>query len=407
MPQNSDETTDQKPEDNCCVNSAFENDEPAAEATAAKTNDVNLDLTKIDKGKCLLIEGHLIPISGSFKIARKQSKKPESAKSKNNENGLNVNALWHLFRGFFFAFLSSIFFSLTTVIVKYLSDIHPGQMACFRFIGILLFSFPVAMSSNENIFGPSNLRLYVILRGLAGATSLFLRYNALHYIPIANATVIVLSMPIFVCIFARVFLKETFGLFHVIALSVTLVGIAFTTKLEIIFGSSGKVQQVERRNELFGLLSSLGATVIGSFAYIFVRKVKGLHHSVILFNFALVAIVETSLITYFLNGYKLPDCGIAPWFLMALGILSFYGQLLLTRALQMEEAGLVSVIRAASEVFFAFIFQIFLFKQLPDLYSVFGALLVTTSVLLTSIRKWITTLDDEHWARKAFAFTLK
>ena len=43
---------------------------------------------------------------------------------------------------------------------------------------------------------------------------------------------------------------------------------------------------------------------------------------------------------------------------MALGILSFYGQMLLTRALQAEEAALVSVTRSASEVFFAFLFQV-------------------------------------------------
>ncbi|KAI1291703.1 Solute carrier family 35 member G1 [Halotydeus destructor] len=249
------------------------------------------------------------------------------------------------FKGLFLAFLSSIFFSLTAVIVKYLSDIHPGEMAVFRFMGILLFSFPLVVSCGENPFGPKHLRHFIILRGLAGATSLYLRYCALQFLPIADATVIVLSMPVFVCIFARIFLKESCGLFHVVALAVTLIGIGFTTKLNIIFHSSveeAEAAGINARNEIYGLASGMGATLIGSSAYIIVRKVRGLHHSVILFNFAWVAILETTVITGVMKGFTMPDCGLSPWLLMILAVLSFYGQLFLTMALQAEEAGLVS-----------------------------------------------------------------
>ena len=136
---------------------------------------------------------------------------------------------------------------------------------------MLLFIIPLLMESRENPFGPSHLRHWLILRGLAGASSLYLRYMSLHYMSIADATVIALSTPVFVCIFARICLKESFGVFHVIALVVTLVGIAFTSKLAIIFGSNDS--RIDSKNELIGLLCSLGATVIGASAYILVRKV--------------------------------------------------------------------------------------------------------------------------------------
>ncbi|RWS27898.1 transmembrane protein-like protein [Leptotrombidium deliense] len=397
-----DETSDTK---EGCVNEALECD---SDCEQSKPSQIYLNL---DNKKCLLIEGHIVPINDTVKLEVKKIVCDENAniQTATIREDNNFKQCWLIFRGLLYSLTSSIFFSVTTVIVKYLSEIHPGQMACFRFAGILLFSVPVVMSCGENVFGPSDLRVFVLLRGIAGASSLYLRYNALHYIPIANATVIVLSMPIFVCIFARIFLKEAFGLFHVIALTVTLVGIGFTSKLGIIFGSNEKsaLQGFDRQNEIYGLLSSMGATIVGATAYIFVRKVKGLHHSVILFNFAWVAIIETSIITYALDGFKLPKCGIAPWLLMLLAIFSFYGQFLLTRALQLEEAGLVSVVRAAAEVFFAFLFQILLFKQIPDMYSFIGAFLVTSAVLLTSVRKWVTTLADNHWARNVFAFTLK
>jgi drug/metabolite transporter (DMT)-like permease len=132
------------------------------------------------------------------------------------------------------------------------------------------------LESNSHPFGPSNLRHWLILRGIAGATSLYFRYCALHYLPLADATVIILSMPIFVCIFARIFLKEPCGIFHCIALVATLTGIAFTTKLAIIFGSSEeeiKKSGIDSKKEIIGLLYSMGATLVGSVAYIIVRKV--------------------------------------------------------------------------------------------------------------------------------------
>ena len=88
---------------------------------------------------------------------------------------------------------------------------------------------------------------------------------------------------------------------------------------------------------------------------LFVRQLKGIHHSIILFNFSLVAITETSLITlclYEFNVTPKPLTGLNShaWALCLVGVLSFYGQLLLTKALQQEEAGLVSITRASSEV---------------------------------------------------------
>lgn len=153
-------------------------------------------------------------------------------------------------------------------------------------------------------------------------------------------------MPVFVCIFGRIFLKEACGLFHVVALGVTLIGIGFTSKLDLILGThehNDAKENVDRQHEIYGLISGLGATLVGSSAYILVRKVKELHYSVILFNFAWVALLESFFITYTIHdGIKVPQDNITPWLLISLGILSFYGQMLLTRALQAEEAALVS-----------------------------------------------------------------
>lgn len=56
------------------------------------------------------------------------------------------------------------------------------------------------------------------------------------------------------------------------------------------------------------------------------------------------------IIDYVFFGFKLPTNGYSPYIIFLIGIFSFYAQLLLTRALQIEEAGVVSVIRTSGEV---------------------------------------------------------
>lgn len=215
-------------------------------------------------------------------------------------------------------------------------------------------------------------------------------------------------MPVFVCIFARIFLKEAFGLFHALSLAVTFVGIGFTAKLDVIFNDSAAVDDgFSRTSQMIGLACGMATAVVGSSSYILVRKVKHLHHATILFNFAYVALAEVSIVTYFSGGFHVPECGIAPWLLVVLGILSFYAQLMLTKALKVEEAGIVSVTRSSGELILAFFFQILIFNNMPDLNTVIGAILVSSAVILTSIRKYIVTLPGDHKMRKIFAFTLR
>lgn len=183
-----------------------------------------------------------------------------------------------------------------------------------------------------------------------------------------------------------------------IALMITLIGIGFTSKLNVILGSRADemaARGISTNSQIMGLACALGATLIASFAYVIVRKIKGLHHSVILFNLAWVGLTEMSIITASMKGFSLPLTGIAPWLLCLIGVVSFYGQLLLTKALQAEEAGLVSMTRTSSEAVFAFIFQIIFFREMPDSWSYLGAALVMSTVILTSTRKWVLGLPKE------------
>lgn len=94
-------------------------------------------------------------------------------------------------------------------------------------------SFPLVAESGYNWFGPNCwwFRLWILLRALFGATSLLFKFSSLNYISLANSTIIGLSSPIFVFIFARIFLKEPFGRYHAISLCLSVVGVGFASKI--------------------------------------------------------------------------------------------------------------------------------------------------------------------------------
>ncbi|XP_064460372.1 solute carrier family 35 member G1-like [Ornithodoros turicata] len=305
---------------------------------------------------------------------------------------------WALYKGLTFSSLSSLFFSLCTVIVKRLHYLYPGQLAVIRFLGILVFTAPLVILSRQHPLGPPTLRPLLVLRGLLGATSLFLRFYAIHYMPIADASVIIFSVPVWVSALAKLFLKEPCGFFHAFTVMLTLIGILLITKLPLLFGGADFVGF-----EVRGVLAALASTVFGASVYIVVRKVKGVHHSVIMVNFGWVAILETSCITLLSSRFEPVHCGLDRWLLVLLGAFSFGGQVLLTRALQMEQAGPVSVVRSAADIVFVFIWQVLFFGEVPDWYTMSGALLVTLSVLLTGLRKWLLSLPESSRTRARLA----
>ncbi|KAH7637593.1 hypothetical protein HUG17_8697 [Dermatophagoides farinae] len=297
----------------------------------------------------------------------------QKKKNRNSNETANINSCnFALYKGIFYSSLSSVFFSLSAVIVKYLKDIHPGQLAVSRFFGIFILTIPLIVYHDLNPFGPPELRPILIMRGIAGATSLFLRFIAFHYLSIADASVIIFSVPIFVSIFAWFYLKEPCGLFHTLTIIIAMIGLIMTTKLPIFFSYSA----------------------------------KGAHHAVIMFNFGWVAIIETTILTTLLNGFSMPRTPFEWYLIVVLAVFSFCGQMLLTRSLQLEQAGPVSVVRATTDITLAFLWQLIIFKETPDLWSIFGALVVSSCIVLTAMRKWVLSLPEHSRIRDKLYFLL-
>ena len=162
----------------------------------------------------------------------------------------------------------------------------------------------------------------------------------------------------------------------------------------------------DRLNHLYGVLAALSSLIFSSSVFIFIRKAKGAHHAVIMFNFGWVAIIETTILTTLLNGFSMPRTPFEWYLIVVLAVFSFCGQMLLTRSLQLEQAGPVSVVRATTDITLAFLWQLIIFNEIPDLWSIFGALVVSSCIVLTAMRKWVLSLPEHSRIRDKLYFLL-
>ncbi|GFT78182.1 solute carrier family 35 member G1 [Nephila pilipes] len=322
-----------------------------------------------------------------------QDKIPEPEKSADSPKDCKFN----LFKGLFLGLMSGVFYSLISVLVKDMKNLHPGQLSLYRFVALFACSLPQVIQSGENVFGPKHLRFLLLLRGLIGGAYIFFNFIAFRYLPLGEATVIVFSLPVFVTVAARVFLKEPCSTFQSVTVVLTVLGIVFTAKLPSRLMGNPVVYS---KDSIYGLIGAIAALCLNTAHYIVIRKIKSVHHAVMMFNFALVAIVEIVIMTYAFGDFKWHYCGAQSWFIILIGFLSYVGQTMVVIALQIEFAGPVSTMKAASDIVLAFIWQTFLFHNAPDLFSIIGAFLVVFSVVFVGVSKWMLSLPKESPQRK-------
>lgn len=274
-------------------------------------------------------------------------------------------------------------------------------------MGVLLPSIPIMVYQQEDVF-PAGRRIILLLRCFVGATGLILSFYAFRHMPLADASVIIFSTPVFVAIFANLFLKEPCGLFNAFTILLTLFGVCLITRPSMIFGDTVLSDEMlidENRNNIWGAVAAVASTLFGANAYVTLRALKGIHYSVIMSNFGAFGLVYTVIMCSFMDVLCMPYCMWDRWMVVALGAFSFLGQILLTISLQLEEAGPVAIARSA-DIVFAFFWQTLFFKEIPNGYSIVGAIIVTTSVILTGLKKFASTLPRESMMRKRLRYIL-
>jgi drug/metabolite transporter (DMT)-like permease len=193
----------------------------------------------------------------------------------------------------------------------------------------------------------------------------------------------------FTSVAASVLLGEPFEKLDFIGLSLCLVGVTLLSKPTWLVGVDNSLHLTaeEAYKRTIGVSAAILGEIMASLAYLTVRKlgtkVHFLNHVTYLgicssiFSFAMSVKLDQLVPLGFTK---------STFILLTIGITACTGQCLLNSGLQIAPMGPGSLMRNL-DVVFAFIFGITIFHEIPDFYSIAGALLIVGCALSIGLRK--------------------
>lgn len=269
--------------------------------------------------------------------------------------------------------LSAFWFSLMGLFVKIAGTRLPTQeIVLGRAVVTVALSYIGLRRAGIRPWGRN--RPLLVLRGLLGFGGLSCFYYAVARLPLADATVIQYTNPIFTALIAAWFLGERVGAREALCVVISLAGVVLVARPSFLFGATEGWDTLAAGVGLLGAIMTAGA-------YVLVRKLGETEAPlVIVFYFALISVVAS-----------MPMVAAAPvmptpveWLvLLGVGLTTQAGQVYLTRGLQVERAG-----RATSvgylQILFAVVWGLTLFGELPGRGMVLGASLIVASTVILS-----------------------
>jgi len=278
------------------------------------------------------------------------------------------------FRAIIFKVLSVFLFVVMAGIIKSVSGhVPPGQSVFFRsFFAIPVIVVWLTMRKELRIGFKTQNPMNHVWRGVIGTSAMAMTFGALGLLPLPEMTAIGYAMPIFVVIFAAMFLNETVRLFRLVTVAVGLIGVM------IIMAPRLSVDVIDV-TETLGAVLALGAAVGAALAQVFIRKLtKTETTSSIVFWFSVTASGLSLLTIYW--GWVIPTPKEAALLILA-GIIGGVGQILLTSSYRLADASFVAPFEYSSMLFSIAIGFAF-FDEVPTVTTLVGAAVVIAAGIM-------------------------
>ncbi|KAI9296864.1 hypothetical protein K502DRAFT_337091 [Neoconidiobolus thromboides FSU 785] len=306
----------------------------------------------------------------------------------------------HEFRGLVYMLLSAFGFSLNGLLVKVSGAyFSAAQIVLARSIIQGLGGIILCYSIGIQPFSQPRYRLLLLLRGFFGAIGLALYYYSLTVLPIADATVIFFTSPAFTGLLAHLTLNEDYSWFDGLASFFCLIGVVLTSKPNFLFGKE-EIPIINLLNHLptpaeqsIGVLAAFIGALFAACAYVTVRKIgRSVHFlsHVVYFGLASTIFSGVMVLTDHQKS-KLPSTSLGlNWptlCLLLVGLTAILGQCLLNKGLQLCRAGPATLMRNV-DVVLAYFYGIFLFHEIPNIYSISGSTIIVVCTVAMGLRKW-------------------
>jgi drug/metabolite transporter (DMT)-like permease len=292
--------------------------------------------------------------------------------------------------GLIFMAASAVIFSTMSVLVKYTGNYYSSfQIVFSRSLIQMILGLCCCIWLKINPLGPQGLNKYLLIaRGAFGSIGLALYFFTLINMELGDGTTIFFTGPAITAIAAHFFLGEPLFTSDMISVGVCLLGVVLVARPGFLFGANALFSEYPYPTWI-PALAAFGGAISSAGAYCVVRLVGGrVHFMVHVFYFGLVSTIGSGLVLIFTNQMLFHDLTFYKvGLLISVGLLAFIAQCFLNAGLQMANAGPASLMRTL-DIFFAFIFGVVFFGEVPMTTSVIGASLIAASTASVALYKY-------------------
>ncbi|MCR9246114.1 MAG: DMT family transporter [bacterium] len=268
-------------------------------------------------------------------------------------------------------------FTAMSLFVKLAGIDLPVMMLVFA-RGCVTLTISLLMLAHARISPFGDHTGLLILRGVFGSTALICFYAAVDNLPLAEATVIHQTSPLFTALVAAWLLRERLEGSVLVATVLCLTGVVLIAQPHQLFGEPAPdgdgATALDWRFVGIGLLGSF----LSAFAYTTVRRLgRSVHPLRVVLYFPIVTVLIAAPFAF--RDWVWPSA--TGWVLLvAIGIVTQLGQLALTRGLSRAPAGRAMAV-GYLQIALATIVGAIVFRAVPNGWSTAGMALIVVGLL--------------------------
>jgi len=275
-----------------------------------------------------------------------------------------------------FILTSTLSFSFMGAFVKALGDFPVAEKVFFRnsismIVAFMILSFSVKYSPQRKegflklIFGKIENQKYLLVRSMFGLLGVAFHFYALSKLYLADSQMLNRTSPIFVSLFAFIFLKEKLSKLQTSTIFIALIGAIMVIKPKFDYS-------------MLPALGAFGAAIMAGAAYTFIRFLRKKESpETIIFYFSLFSMIGS--LPFMITTFVYPNT--EQWMmLLGIGLTASIGQIGLTHAYRYAKASEVSIYTYTGIIFSALI-GFFLWDEISDMISILGGLIIVLSAV--------------------------
>jgi len=271
--------------------------------------------------------------------------------------------------------IGAVWFSIMGLLVK-LAGRRLGSMEIVLARGVITLGLSWWSLHRIGVSRWGTNRRLLAMRGTLGSTALLCYFSSLVHLPLGEATLIQNMNPVFATLLAAVILDEFIRAPEILCLMASLVGVMFIAHPSWLFGAAVAAPAAP----LDIAIALLGALCSGA-AYTLVRKMRGTEHPLVIVFYLPLLSVPISL-PFALMEWQWPNA--VEWaLLLGVGITTQLAQVSMTRGLQLERTARATT-TGYLQVAFAVVWGALLLGEIPDVWTLAGAVTIIGSTLVLS-----------------------